>query len=481
MGANSLKLLFAAQAANRADRPYILTDRGPISYGRAHSLFCRFAKLIMELCGEVNESVIAVSANKQEYLQYAILACIYSGKSLAFCPHSEDAVQVRNAMQEIGAQILLTDVPSLYQEEWVVPLGEVIGRLRENASGVRRIDDANVNDEDSPAFMFQTSGTEGEPTWVKCHFQKCFEAVECMLRQGVLEHKREQTVFLTPPLFHSYGLSSLLEYSCVGSTIILPSGASPFGPVGELREKKIADRVTAIEAVPDFYFQLSKLGARIGLPALRHVGFGGGGLDFESMKKLLERFPELTCSVRYGLTETPSVVSHKLFEPPYDRDWRSSGRILPIYQVEIADESGETQGPEKEGEIVVKGRCVAKYYGDKQSSPENTLNTKDIGYLTPEGELFVVGRRSAFLKYRGFRLSPEQIESAIRTFPGVIDCRVVMRKSRLQAEVVADVHSLPKRNLLEHLANRLPNYSVPEEILEVTEIPRTASGKIKRH
>ena len=472
---------FFDRAELEPGRTYLYFNGRSVTYGQAGAIFRAFADIIRSRGWGGDTDKIAVSTNDPAELLFTIWACLYSGTSLVFCPRCDDIVQMRAAMAASGARTLLTDISHLCREDWAVSLKEILQPFTGNmtASEVSKRQETPVRAE--PAFMFQTSGTEGEPKWVQCHFWKCFEAVECMWREGALQHAREQTVYLTPPLYHSYGLSTLLEYTRGGSTIVLPSGSSPLGPIGELGNRDIAERITAIEGVPHLYFQFSRLSGRFRLPALRHLGFGGGGLDVDSVKRLQNHYPEITYSVRYGLTETPSVVSHKLFRPPYDADWRSSGRIMPVYRLDIVDAFGKILGPEQEGEIVVTGICVANYSDTESHSSENVLRTGDIGYLTSEGELVVVGRRSVFLKYRGFRLSPEQIESVIRSFSGVEDCRVSMQDSHLVAEVVSSGHSVSKRILLNYLVERLPAYAIPEDVIQVELVPRTPSGKIKRY
>jgi long-chain acyl-CoA synthetase len=480
MSSNLLQI-FLHQAESQPDRTYLYSNGRSISYGQANAVFQTFANFIRARGWGGPTDTIAISTNDQVDLLITIWACLYSGTSLVFCPGCDDITQMRTAMAAGGASILLTDISHMYKEEWAVSLNETLLSLSVRTAAGEAHETPIVPDHLGSAFLFQTSGTEGEPKWVQCHFWKCIEIVECMWREGALRHAVEQTVYLTPPLYHSYGLSSLLEYTRGGSTIVLPSGSSPLGPVGELGIKELAERITAIEAVPHFYFQYSRMAGRFPLPALRHLGFGGGALDVDAVKRLQNQYPGITYSVRYGLTETPSVVGHKIFRPPYEADWRSSGRIMPIYRLEIVGASGEILGPEQEGEIVVTGKCVSHYYGAECHSVENVLRTGDVGYLTREGELVVVGRRSVFLKYRGFRLSPEHIESVIRTFSAVEDCRVSIRDSRLVVEVVLRDQLVSKHDLLNHAAVQLPNYSVPEEVIEVEQIPRTQSGKIKRH
>lgn len=472
---------FFDRAQSEPGRTYLYLNRRTVTYGQAAAIIRSLADLIRTRGWDGDNSKIAVSTNDPADLLFTIWACLYSGTSLVFCPRCEDTAQMRGSLEASGARILLTDIDHLCREDWAVSLKELLTSISGKAVSNWANMTLNAPVRAEPAFLFQTSGTEGEPKWVECHYWKCFESVECMWREGALRHAWEQTVFLTPPLYHSYGLSSLLEYTRGGSTIVLPSGSSPLGPIGELGDRELAERITAIEGVPHFYFQFSRLAGRFPLPSLLHAGFGGGGLDLDAVKQLQKQYPDITYSVRYGLTETPSVVTHKIFRPPYNDDWRSSGRIMPIYRLDIVDASGATLGPEQEGEIVVTGKCVANYADTARDSSENVLNTGDIGYLTQDGELVVVGRRSVFLKYRGFRLSPEQIESVIRTFSGISDCRVSVRDSRLMAEVVSSNHTISKAEVLNHLADRLPPYAIPEDVIQVEQIPRTPSGKIKRH
>jgi acyl-CoA synthetase (AMP-forming)/AMP-acid ligase II len=468
-------------ASSDPDRAYVIVGGKTMTYGEADSLFRDLAETISTRGWGGRNNRIAVSTNDSAALLFTVWACLYSDTSLVFVPRCEYEEAMRGAMDASGAGTLLTDIPCLEQETWVVSLRKLLSSLANRVTrSAERLESRSSKGQ--AAFLFQTSGTEGEPKWVECHFWKCFEAVDCMWREGALDHARRQTVFLTPPLYHSYGLSSMLEYTRAGSTVVLPSGASPLGPVGELASRDVAEKITAIEGVPYFYFQFSRLAARFQLPMLRHLGFGGGGLDREAVERLRQHYPDITYSVRYGLTETPSVVSHKVFRPPYEDDWRSSGRIMSVYGVEIVDAAGRIRQPEEEGEIVVTGPCVANYAGEGQNPSGNVLRTGDIGYMTRSGELVVVGRRSVFLKHRGFRLSPELIESGIRSYSGIEDCRVLMRDGRLVAEVVSSAGQVVEgHDLLNHLAARLPAYSVPEDVIQVERIPRTPSGKIRRH
>jgi len=146
------------------------------------------------------------------------------------------------------------------------------------------------------------------------------------------------------------------------------------------------------------------------LPKLRHIGYGGGALVPAVFERLRADYPALSCSVRYGMTETPSVVSQKIFYFVGDEDWTSSGQVLPLYDLRIVDETGTIALPGQVGEIYLKGDCLAlPYLGEIDS--KDFFATGDLGYVDECQELHVVGRKSVYLESRGFRVSPEYVES----------------------------------------------------------------------
>ncbi|MEO1367901.1 MAG: fatty acid--CoA ligase family protein [Acidobacteriota bacterium] len=336
--------------------------------------------------------------------------------------------------------------------------------------------------DDPPAFLLRTSGTTGAGKWVAVRERQILAVLDAMGAPGHLRHSEGEVVYATPPLSHSYGLSTLFETAKAGGALAFPQGTSPLGPAGDLRAPELAGRVTAIEGVSDFYAQLARLLGRIQLPALRHVGFGGGRMDLDAVERFRATFPGLTYSIRYGLTETPSIVSGATFRPPYDGDWTSSGRVLPVWDLRLVDGGGRPVADGEEGEIELRGPGLAwPYLGE--SAPDGAyFPTGDLGVLRG-GRLSVRGRRSLFIKHGGHRFSPQEVEAVLRRFDGVADVRVSMGGDGLTAEVVVDGGrdaALPEPALRRFAARRLPAYAVPKNLVRRAEIPRTASGKIIR-
>ncbi|MCP5099974.1 MAG: acyl--CoA ligase [Chloroflexi bacterium] len=420
--------------------------------------------------------IVAVSSHNNEAILHLTWACLASGICLAFLPFSHDPVQIASLMAQVDVKILVTDIPELQTQPWAIAYETLQqGTFDGNVDAV-----VNVQPE-TAVFIFQTSGTTGTPKWIQVNHGQIWGAIESMKADGSLDHAVDQVVYITPPLSHSYGLSSLLEYTFMGSSIMLSQGSGGLGAITMLINSPLAKMITAVEGVPHFYSQMVRLIKRINLPNLTHIGFGSGRLDEAIINSIRAVYPKLSYSIRYGLTETPSVVSHKRFTVPYADDWNSSGKILPIYDLRIVDQSGHVVDAGQQGEIQLKGDCLAwPYLGETAVSPY--FATGDIGYINPDTQdLYIVGRKSLFLKVGGYRISPEYIESIINSFEGILECRISGTTTGILAEVVPANETVSQQTLLMFLATKLPSYAIPETVISVEAIPRTHSGKIKRH
>lgn len=463
-----------AAARRKPNNIYYRGDGDSVTYAQASRCARSAAGALRAQTSASADLPLGVSFASPAKLIRVIWACIESDVSLAFMPHCDDTEQMRMLLSDVGARVLLTDNEALanapYSRVWDPGAGVGEG-------GAADDEHRNLAGGTSGAFLLLTSGTTGDSRWVRCNYSQCRRAIEAMAEAGALEHAADQTVFLTGALYHSYGLSTMLEYTFTGSTLLFHSGRSPFGPAGELLQPDIKESVTAIEGVPYYYDQLASLASRIRLPGLAHIGYGGGAINPATIERLRAAWPATSVSVRYGLTETPSVVAHRVFDPQWRSSWRSSGRVLPCYSVRVCDEAGRKVGAGRIGEIVVGGDCLGEYLG---AEPARQLATGDLGYLDRHGSLSIVGRKSSFLKYRGYRLSPERIEAIAGGFDGVADCRALTRGAELVAEVVLRDPRTDLGELREHLRRRLPSYAVPDVIERVSAIPRTASGKVRR-
>jgi acyl-CoA synthetase (AMP-forming)/AMP-acid ligase II len=112
------------------------------------------------------------------------------------------------------------------------------------------------------------------------------------------------------------------------------------------------------------------------------------------------------------------------------------------------------------------------------------LHTGDMARRDHDGFIYVVARKSDFLKVGSYRVSPGEIEEVIGELPGIEDVACVSTEDDLLGEaVVACVCCAPQffdaGVIRSHCLCKLPSYKVPKYVVHEPDIPRTASGKKK--
>jgi acyl-coenzyme A synthetase/AMP-(fatty) acid ligase len=458
-------------ATTTPDRPYFFSNDQWYSYADLYNQSLTLAQVLRQQLPGLG--AIAISIHHFEPLVPLLWAALIEGRTLAFLPQNQDPELTQKLMDQVGASYLISDNAALNTLSQAVSITDLLSSSTANWP-------PNPSQFVTATFILHTSGTTGDVKWVQLSEIQFLKAMQSLTQAGGLDHAQDQSVYLTPPLTHSYGLSTFLEYTYVGSAIAIAPTIQPLSILGGLTQKALSANITALEGVPDFYRFLAKFSRKVNLPNLRHIGFGGGAADLAAITWLAEASADLTYSIRYGLTETPSVVSHKVLKWPIQGGDRSSGKVLPLYEVKIANEAGQAVGQNQEGEILIRGDCLGLPYLGETPISNAYFATGDLGYVDSRGQLMITGRKSLFIKHKGFRISPEMIEAIIRTLPHVLDCRVFLQNDELVAEIVSQETEPSKQEVFEFITPKLPSYAVPISIVWVEHLPRTASGKLKR-
>jgi O-succinylbenzoic acid--CoA ligase len=256
------------------------------------------------------------------------------------------------------------------------------------------------------------------------------------------------------PLFHVGGLSIITRSAIYGSCAIVHQrfDADAVGESLESGETTIASVVATM---------LRRLQARglAGAPALRAALVGGGPVP----RDLLEWGAEagLPLLQTYGMTETCSQIATA-------GAGSSVARPLPGVDLRIG----------AQGEILVRGPMVSPgALGD-----DGWLHTGDRGSLDQHGFLHVEGRIKDTIVTGGENVAAAEVEEALVSHPAVSDAAVVGRPDRewgeaVTAFVVAE-GDVTEEQLIAHCRGRLAGYKLPRAIRRVSELPRTASGKL---
>jgi acyl-coenzyme A synthetase/AMP-(fatty) acid ligase len=172
----------------------------------------------------------------------------------------------------------------------------------------------------------------------------------------------------------------------------------------------------------------------------------------------------------------------------------TSGRLVPGYEARIVDDSSEEVPDGESGQLWIRGDSTARCYWN---NPEKTAQTMVNGWLDTgdtylqddEGYFHYCGRNDDMLKVGGIWCSPFEIEAKLIEHPKVLEVAVVGRADdtdliKPEAHIVlqdpAAAGDALAADLLTHCKRGLAPYKYPRWFQFVTELPKTATGKIQR-
>ncbi|GAB7034505.1 AMP-binding protein [Streptomyces sp. NPDC021749] len=197
----------------------------------------------------------------------------------------------------------------------------------------------------------------------------------------------------------------------------------------------------------------------------------------------------------YGLTEctAPCASVPPGRQAPVDK---VSGTLAvglpgPDTVVRIIDDNGADLPFGEPGEIAVRGPQVVPGYWRRpdataEALPDGELRTGDIGFMDPDGWLYVVDRKKDMINASGFKVWPREVEDVLYGHPAVREAAVVGVPDAYRGESVKAYVSLrpgaevPPAELAAYCRERLAAYKYPREVEILTELPKTTSGKILR-
>jgi acyl-CoA synthetase (AMP-forming)/AMP-acid ligase II len=220
---------------------------------------------------------------------------------------------------------------------------------------------------------------------------------------------------------------------------------------------------------------------------IRVISISGECLSGEVAKGIRSVFQSTIIYHVYGLTEAAPRVSF-LSPDLFDKYPESVGLPLSSVEVRIVDNSGNTLGPNIDGNLLVKGPNVMKgYYEDSSddSIRDGWLWTKDIACRNNDGLIFIKSRADEMIIKGGMNIYPREIEQVLIKNWEIKDIIAYgIRKKegmRIGINVVLSENvQLDQREIMSICSNTLPLHLLPDEINVVEHIEKNASGKTVR-
>jgi long-chain acyl-CoA synthetase len=346
-------------------------------------------------------------------------------------------------------------------------------------------DPASLHD---TAFILYTSGTTGRAKGVQLTMHgMLWIAAACWAPIAGLSER--DTVLSPLPLFHSYALNlSVLSILATGATGYIMEKFS----TGEAVRLLKTGEFTFFPGVPTIFhylLQATRGEKNLKFPNLR-LCVSAGAIMPATLNREFEDQLGIQLLDGYGITETSTMVTMNW--PTGERIFGSCGIALPGLAVRIVDLNGRDVGPNREGELIVRGPNVMPGYHNKPEETRNALragwyHTGDLAKSDENGFLTITGRLKELIIRGGQNIAPAEIEEVANTFAAVLDCAVVGIAHEHLGEVPAlfvvprPGNAFERDALLAHCRIHLSAYKVPHIVQTIAEIPRTGSGKIIRY
>ena len=364
-------------------------------------------------------------------------------------------------------------------------------------------------DENSASALCYTSGTTGNPKGVLYSHRSSVLHAMSALANDSMSLGAADSILVVTPLFHVNAWGIPYSAAMAGSKLVLPGAALDPESLYELMRD---EAITFSLGVPTIWFafldHLERERPTEDREALKLDRIFTGGAA--TPRSLIERFRNLLgveTMQAWGMTETSPVATvcrplahHADFDEKAQIDLRAmQGRSVFGVELRIEDQDGKElpRDGEAAGLLKVRGPWVlSAYHGQSAGSaldPDGWFDTGDVAKIDPDGFLQITDRAKDVIKSGGEWISSIDLENAAVGHPKVAEAAVIgvahpkwQERPLLLLQLHAD-ETCTKAEIMDHLADKVARWWLPDDVIVVEELPHTATGKLlktelrKRH
>ncbi|HEY5634144.1 MAG TPA: long-chain fatty acid--CoA ligase [Burkholderiaceae bacterium] len=374
------------------------------------------------------------------------------------------------------AQRVIVDAPASSPDSLAAWLGRGAALLGEGGLF------ASVECEpDDPAALLYSSGTTGFPKGVTLTQANIHSNIASAAKYSGYRADDRLAAFL--PLFHVYGQNYIMN-ACVlaGATLVLFRRFVPDAVLRAVGE----ERITMFFGVPTIFIGLLSLDlSQYDLSSIRYEMSAAATMPEEISRRWTERFGRRVFE-GYGLTECSPFACYNDLE---EHRFGSVGRAVEGFELAIFDEDDREVPRGEWGEIVIRGPGVMKgYWGRPEDSAQalrgGWLHSGDIGRMDGDGYVYIVDRVKDMINVSGFKVWPAEVEQYLYKIPGVVEVAVygiadADKGERVAVAVVTKKGAdLTAESIVGYCRDNIAAYKVPAKVDLVSELPKSATGKI---
>ncbi len=481
--------LFDKRLLESPERPFLLLPDASMSYAALDAWAQLLAREMRDDGVLPGDRVMIVAENCPEHVAL-ILACSRLGAWSC-------GVNARMSPGEIKCFVAMADPRVMYftstisdaarQHAVAVDARQSVVKALQR-SAVRASARADQSDlVQRVAAVIFTSGTTGAPKGVLVTHAGLLQFARLSVQSRGLEP--DDTSYAYLPMTHIFGLGTVLMASLhAGAALVMRSRFDPADVFDALARLGVSN----LQGPPAMFTRLLAWLDEAGIaqpdcPDLRYVYTGAAPLDMALKRSVEARFGQPLYH-GYGLSEYAGAVC--LTPRGLARNDTSSGYPVEGAELRIVDSQGVDAPAGERGEIWLRGvGLMPGYLGDDQATaevmrPGGWYASGDLGYLAPDGSLFVVGRLKEMIIRSGFNVYPGEVEAVLNSFDGIQRSAVVgRRQADGNEEIIAFVEPaagavIDMTALQAFIRGNLAPYKCPAQVLPIVALPMTHSGKV---
>ena len=377
--------------------------------------------------------------------------------------------------------------PQLTSDEREKILADLQARVVIEAVPDAAADVETVDVGTAPALVLYTSGSTGRPKGAVLSHAALTAGNESW-RGPVMALTPDDRVLAVLPRSHSYGINgALLAPLLAGATVVVVGRFTPEAVLTVIREQS----VTVFPGVATMFQRLldTPSWSRDDVVTVRIALSGAAPCPWP----LAEAWRERT-GVRilrgYGMTELFRPLSYRAGDP---RDLPDAiGQTVPGVEIRTVDDDDKDVGEDAIGELLIRSDAAMDGYLAQPEETAATLvdgwfRTGDLARVSPEGFVSIVGRKKEMILRGGYSVFPPEVEAALLAHPAVAEAAVIGVPHPALGEEVAAFVTLRANaaagpdDLIAWCKTRLAGYKCPRMVTMISELPKSATGKVLKN
>ncbi len=346
----------------------------------------------------------------------------------------------------------------------------------------------------TPSALCYTSGTTGDPKGVLyTHRSTIYHCMGAATRDA-LNINSNSCVLPVVPMFHVNAWGVPYIATATGAKLVFPGAALDGASVYDLTER---EKVTVSLGVPTIWLGLLNHIETQGLrfSTLKETVVGGAACPPVIIEKFKQQYGVEVVHA-WGMTETSPIgticrlkAKHaSLSEEAQFAIRVKQGRAIFGVEMKIVDDHGKSLPRDGKafGDLMVRGPWILeRYYGEEKSAlVDGWFHTGDVATIDADGYMQITDRSKDVIKSGGEWISSIELENIAVSHPAVAEAAAIgiahpkWDERPLLLVVLKKDAALDKAQMLAHFEGKVAKWMLPDDVVFVTELPHTATGKL---